>query len=122
MVQCTGVGSEEFLEVLNQQLKPQATLLFAAAGVQQYTWLLDGAPAHTAVATKQFMLDNNISVLQDWPPNSPDLNPIENAWAWLKQQVYAKHYSSLEEMHLLYICGKQRSRCGSLCHPPCAKT
>lgn len=98
MVQLTGVGSEEFLEVFQQQLAPQADLLFAVAGVQQHSWLLDGAPAHTAAATKKFMSDNNISVLQGWPANSPDLNPIENAWAWLKRQVYAKQYSSLDEM------------------------
>jgi len=98
MVQLTGVGSEEFLEVFSEQLQPQADLLFAVAGVQSYSWLLDGAPAHTAGGTQKFMRDNSISVLRGWPPNSPDLNPIENAWAWLKRQVYAQQYNSLDEM------------------------
>ncbi len=30
--------------------------------------------------------------------NSPDLNPIENVWAMMKQKVYAKHYNSLAEL------------------------
>ena len=98
MVQLSGVGSEEFLDVFQQQLKPQADLLFAVGGAQQYSWLLDGAPAHQAGATQQFLRDNSISVLQGWPPNSPDLNPIENAWAWLKRQVYAQQYNSLDDM------------------------
>ena len=23
-----------------------------------------------------------------WPGNSPDLNPIENAWSWMKKQLF----------------------------------
>jgi UDP-N-acetylglucosamine 2-epimerase len=29
----------------------------------------------------------NIEVM-DWPPHSPDLNPIENLWALLKAEIY----------------------------------
>ena len=28
----------------------------------------------------------NITLI-DWPGNSPDLNPIENCWAWMKAQL-----------------------------------
>jgi len=40
----------------------------------------DGARAHTAKA----WLDANIKHYippEDWPPNSPDLSPIENVWS-----------------------------------------
>ena len=33
-----------------------------------------------------------------WPPNSPDLNPIENIWNLTKNQVRKNHYNNKEEM------------------------
>ena len=35
-----------------------------------------------------------------WPPNSPDLNPIEDLWSIVKQRVYAvgKKYSSRDAL------------------------
>lgn len=59
---------------------------------------MDNAPAHTAKSTKQYIRANGIPVVNGWPPNSPDLNPIENAWAWVKRRVYAQHHNNLEEL------------------------
>ena len=36
----------------------------------------DGAPAHSARNTKQYLKRKRIRELR-WPPKSPDLNPIE---------------------------------------------
>jgi hypothetical protein len=46
----------------------------------------DNASSHTAKLTKLFFASKQLTVLP-WPANSPDLNPIENIWAILKQNV-----------------------------------
>ena len=70
----------------------------------QYRWTLqqDGAPSHTAINTQQYLQRENISYIEPnmWPPNSPDLNPVDYAiWGALQQLVYRnRSFATVEEL------------------------
>lgn len=53
----------------------------------------DLASPHTSVLTKNWFRQSNIQVLP-WPPNSPDINPIENLWGIMKKKLKENSPSS----------------------------
>ena len=59
-------------------------------------WILqqDNATCHTSRVVKQWLQDEGITSTE-WPALSPDLNPIENLWDYVKKK-FNKHQRALE--------------------------
>lgn len=84
-----GCVSEDFTKFL----EAQPGLL---EELKHKTLLLDGARIHTSAHTVKWLADNGISAMVGWPAHSPDLNPIENWWAWLKQKASSEVISLIK--------------------------
>ncbi|ORD98770.1 TCB2 [Hepatospora eriocheir] len=49
----------------------------------------DNDPKHTSNVVKDWLDEKNIDVLP-WPPQSPDMNPFEHIWAYMKMCLRRK--------------------------------
>src|SRR5206468_6967067 len=50
----------------------------------------DGAPVHRATVSRHWRETHHLEKL-DWPEQSPDLNPIENLWSFMKPNIQARN-------------------------------
>jgi len=87
----------EYVQILQSKLIPSILTHFPGDTI---TFQHDNAPCHRANSVQNWLKEKKLSVLT-WPPNSPDLNPIENMWAWLDIQIGKAEISSLNDLHLV---------------------
>jgi transposase len=93
------ITAAEYVSVVADTFLPEGERLF---GTRNWVLQQDNDPSHKKSAVKAVAEYNkkhraNIQLLQSWPPNSPDLSPIENLWGYIQVKVNARGYKSFAQ-------------------------
>ena len=78
------MNAKTYCKVLEESLVPFLNKLKGDP-----VFIEDNTPIHKAQFTTAWREDQNIKNIR-WPPQSPDLSPIENIWAQLKLAVESR--------------------------------
>ena len=95
------ITASQYTDVLTQTFIPEGRRLLL--GKRGLDWVLqqDGDPCHgcafTVVPSSADGKAGLVTVLPNWPPHSPDLNPVENVWAIVDRVVQTKACKTLKE-------------------------
>jgi transposase len=91
------IDAKSFVGILDTHLLASADLVFTESPRRQWWYLQDNAPTHTARVTRKWLHDHGIICL-DFPPYSPDLNPIENLWQYIEKRVEQRAPNTIEQL------------------------
>jgi hypothetical protein len=97
----SNITQAEYKSVLNFLLLPEGQRIFKKHGISSWMLQQDNDKEHNVakavINTWNKQHSTSIGLLKDWPPNSPDLSPIENLWGWVEARVDARGCKNYEE-------------------------
>ena len=91
------INSEEYVSILSNALLPSLDLI---QNGRFATFMQDNAPCHKTKKVFNWLKERNIRVIEDWPAQSPDLNPIENLWDHVNRMLQHHNITNVEQLWL----------------------
>ena len=95
------INAPYYQSVLQGHFSVEAAMLFREAGIDNFTFMQDGASPHTAKTTQALLpkLFPNHLKKTEWPSTSPDLNVLDfYLWGKLQRMVEEKHPKNLLDL------------------------
>ena len=83
------INKNRYIRLLRRHLIPVIHQMLAF-GIHDFLFQQDNTPVHKAYNVRDWLEDNNIDVIE-YPPYSPDLNPIKHAWVEPKKRLHQQY-------------------------------
>ena len=93
----------QYIKILSKNLFKSAEMCFDGDDTE---WIFqqDNDPKHTARDTDHWLEQKGVNRME-WPPQSPDLNPIENLWSILDHNLKNRKVNTEEELYNALLDG-----------------
>jgi hypothetical protein len=90
------MNTELYIETMENSLKPSIDLLYED-GTNVIYQQDNAVTCHKSRLSMAWFAENHVDVM-DWPPRSPDLNPIEHIWSMIDQRISGIRFDSLAQL------------------------
>ena len=98
------MNSDDYIDVLQNVLLPSLQANFPEQN--EFLFMHDNSSVHTSHKTQRWLQEHPEIVCIEWPPRSPDCNPMEHVWAYMinkweqrrqdkKKQILVNHVMEL---------------------------
>ena len=89
----TRVNAQIYKNIVQDHVVP----IIQNSGFDRATFMQDNAPCHKAKMVMSYLSERYFEIM-DWPPQSTDLNPIENLWKTLGVKVMERNPTNTEDL------------------------
>ena len=89
----TRVNAQIYKNIVQDHVVP----IIQNSGFDRATFMKDNSPCHEAKVVMSYLSEHDFEIM-DWPPQSPDLNPIENLWKTLGVKVMEINPTNTEDL------------------------
>ena len=89
----SNINASVYKELLHQYALPH----LRKATVETRIFMQDNTPCHKAKTVLSFLEEEGITVMK-WPPQNPDMNPLENVWKIIEEKAQNRNPQNIDDL------------------------